>query len=440
MKEGFQKLSVTLFNQLSSNDELSLEYSGEDSFFLRFNGGQVRQNSQISDGRLSLTLSSQQRTISGSTPFSGNFEQDLYQAEQMLGHLQKNLPSVPEDPFVSPIENHGQSKTVIEGQLLDKEKVASTILKGGKELDMTGIYAAGKIYRATANSAGTEHWFEVDNFSLDYSLISPTERMAKGNYSGNDWNEEAFLANRNLCAEQLKALAQPAKTIQPGKYRTYLAPGAVAEIIGLLQWRAFSSSALKQRQSPLLLLADGKESLSPLFNFRENFSLGLNTPFNEKGEKSADQIELISKGKLQNTLINQRSAKEYGLQSNGANAGEMLRSPEMDEGDLLDGEILNKLGTGLYLNQLHYLNWSELNAGRLTGMTRYACFWVENGKLIGPIENMRFDDSIFHLFGDQLEALTKSSETLIESGTYDQRHLGGTKNPGALISEMNFAL
>ena len=43
-------------------------------------------------------------------------------------------------------------------------------------------------------------------------------------------------------------------------------------------------------------------------------------------------------------------------------------------------------------------------------MTRYACFWVEDGEIISPIDDMRFDDTIYNFFGDKLEAVTSKSD------------------------------
>ena len=103
-------------------------------------------------------------------------------------------------------------------------------------------------------------------------------------------------------------------------------------------------------------------------------------------------------------------------------------------------DILKKLDTGLYLSNLHYLNWSDPVGGRITGMTRYACFWVENGELNAPIENLRFDDSIFHLLGSELENLGVESETHAETSSYEYRQLGSIKTPGALIKNMQFTL
>ena len=64
----------------------------------------------------------------------------------------------------------------------------------------------------------------------------------------------------------------------------------------------------------------------------------------------------------------------------------------------------------MYLSNIHYLNWSDNPNGRITGLTRYACFWVENGEIVGPINTMRFDDSFYNYFGDNLLEVGNKTE------------------------------
>ena len=66
-------------------------------------------------------------------------------------------------------------------------------------------------------------------------------------------------------------------------------------------------------------------------------------------------------------------------------------------------------------------------------MTRYACFWVENGEIVAPIENLRFDESLYRCFGDQLVALTDFQEFVPDVGTYGSRSLGGMRIPGIVV-------
>ncbi len=76
----------------------------------------------------------------------------------------------------------------------------------------------------------------------------------------------------------------------------------------------------------------------------------------------------------------------------------------------------------------------------MTGMTRFATFWVENGKIVAPVDVLRFDDTLYRMLGDNLEALTTERELMLESNTYGSRMLTSATLPGALVSEMTFTL
>jgi len=143
---------------------------------------------------------------------------------------------------------------------------------------------------------------------------------------------------------------------------------------------------------------------------------------------------------LKSCLVSSRSAVEFGLPSNFANGSETLRSATMANGQLQQQNILRELGTGVYLSNLHYLNWSDLLNARITGMTRYACFWVENGEIIAPIKDLRFDESLYRVFGSELEAVTRTAEITMKTDTYLQRSLGGSKVPGMLVRDFRFTL
>jgi predicted Zn-dependent protease len=117
-----------------------------------------------------------------------------------------------------------------------------------------------------------------------------------------------------------------------------------------------------------------------------------------------------------------------------------MRSPVLAPGDLNEDDVVQSLDTGIYLSNLHYLNWSDRPGGRITGMTRYACFWVENGEVVAPIENMRFDDSIYNFFGENLESVTDKSHLHPTVQTYEGRELGGVSCPGILLKSFELTL
>ena len=73
-------------------------------------------------------------------------------------------------------------------------------------------------------------------------------------------------------------------------------------------------------------------------------------------------------------------------------------------------------------------------------MTRYVCFWVEQGEIIAPIKDLRFDDSLYEFLGTKLENLTDTQEFILCVDTYGARSLGGSLMPGLLVNDFTFTL
>jgi predicted Zn-dependent protease len=440
LEATFNQIAEHLLADLSANEHLKLNLAGEQSQFVRFNGAKVRQAGCIGDGSLTLTLMHDQRNSYRSFPLTGNWETDGSQAQAALAELRQEVLALPVDPYLVLPQGNATSREIHPGELLSPDAVAATILSEVSGLDFTGIYAGGSVVRAYADSAGQRHWFATESFSLDYSLFTADGQSVKGTFAGNQWDQAAYGAKLADSKQQLERLAQPPKLIPRGQYRTYLAPTAVAELVSILSWGGVSESALQRGGSALGLLQRGEKLLSPAFTLTENFRRGLVPRFNESGEVAPVELPVIVAGQLKNTLISARTAKEYGKTANGATGSESLRSPELATGTLPVAQVLSQLDTGLYVSNLHYLNWSDRPTGRVTGMTRYACFWVEQGKIVAPIENLRFDESLYRYFGDQLIDLTDTQEFIPEVGTYEQRSLGGVWVPGVLVDDFTYTL
>jgi len=86
------------------------------------------------------------------------------------------------------------------------------------------------------------------------------------------------------------------------------------------------------------------------------------------------------------------------------------------------------------------VNFSDRMNCRLTGMTRFATFWVENGQIVAPLEAMRFDDSLYRLLGSELEQLGSQAELLLSDSTWGERATGGMQLPGILARSFELTL
>ncbi|MGI8936389.1 MAG: metallopeptidase TldD-related protein [Phormidesmis sp.] len=442
----FNRLTEAVGDRLSPDHHFTLSIAGEDSQFTRFNQAKVRQTGQVCDGQLRLTLMTATQTAAATVPFIGEFDTDWAIAQQALTTLQAELPHLPVDPYIvlpSPadVPANGRSREVRGGDLLPAKAIAETLLSPVQMLDFSGLYAAGLSYRAYSDSAGKRHWFETLSFTLDYSLFGDRPHQAvKGTLAGRHWHRQTYQQNIAAAQQQLALSLRPIKAIPKGRYRTYLAPAAVADLMETVIYGGLGEAALRQGNSAFSKLEQGEAILSEQFSLGEDFQRAGVPRFNTSGQVAPTQLPIIQAGRWDTSLVNARSAKEYGKPSNAANARETLRAPALAPGQLHTDQVLAELGTGLYLSNLHYLNWSDLTAGRITGMTRYACFWVENGEIVAPIENLRFDDDFYRFLGEGLIALSDRLTFLPAVGTYERRSLGGMWMPGMLIDQFRYTL
>ncbi len=214
---------------------------------------------------------------------------------------------------------------------------------------------------------------------------------------------------------------------------------ALAEITGLLEWNAFSARARKTRQSALLRMDHG-DTLSPKISVVENIEGGVAPAFQQDGFVKPPRLTLIDQGRLAESLVSPRSAKEYGIPTNGAAPNESPESLEIAPGALADDLVLRTLDTGLYIGNLWYLNFSDRAAGRITGMTRFGTFWVERGRIVAPVNVLRFDDTIYRMLGEKLLDLTRAQDVLLSTWTYGERSTASSRLPGALLEAMRFTL
>lgn len=440
LERRFDSAREVLMGELSSGEELSMEFAGEQSTFMRFNGSKVRQIGEVDVSYVEFRLYRDGKSIAAGFNASGEPEADSARAARALSKAREDCALLPDDPYRSAPKSTSASSEVFDGRLLPQDKIPSEILGPAAGMDFTGIHSQGPIVRGAANSAGARHWFATESFITDWSVWLPNGKAVKSCYAGREW-ESAEHAKRLAAAKaSLSPLGRSERKLEPGEYRVYITPDALYETIAFFSWNGLGERDIREGESAYIALKEGRKSFSPLFNLTQDFSLGIEPRFNEAGDMAPERLALIEGGKLVSTIVSNRSAKQYDVQSNAAPESENLRSPAFGAGKLAEKDALRALGTGVYISNFHYLNWSDVETARVTGMTRFSCFWVENGELVAPISNMRFDESLYDLLGGKLEALTTERSLIPETGSYGLRALGGALLPGLLVNGLRFTL
>ena len=232
-------------------------------------------------------------------------------------------------------------------------------------------------------------------------------------------------------ARDLNALQRPAVTLKPDTYRAWLSAEALAELLGTMGWSGFSVEAIQSGSSPLKQLYSGEKQLAGMVTLHESRQ-ALGVPqFTDQGYLLPAEVPLISAGTAQQSLASPRVAREFDVAINSDGAPMALH---LHAGDLLDADVLRQIGTGLYIGRLWYTNISDPASCRLTAMTRYDCYWVDQGELADPLVPVRVDSSLYQLLGSDLEALGATLHRIPETHSFGSRSWGGTLLPGAMTT------
>lgn len=438
MESYFRELSDLLFRRLTGTEVLLLNYQGETSDFARLNNNKIRQAGHVQQHTLHGALIARNRESTATLSLSGRRDEDVARAGEMLGRLREQLSFLPKDPHLNFSNVVHDTRYRGDDNLPLVDDAVDTLIQAANGLDLVGLWASGEMSHGFANSLGQFNWHSAFSFNLDWSLYREADKAVKQHYAGSDWNPDEIGRKIGFGRETLAMLGQRPKQLRPAQYRVYLAPAALYEILQLLNWGAFGIKSHRTAQTPLLRMVKEGITLHSSVGIRENHAQGLAPRFTRSGFIKPDTVELIRDGEYRECLANARSAKEYGVD---VNCGiEHPKSLDMTPGTLSAHDVLNSLDTGLHISNLWYCNYSDRNHCRITGMTRFACLWVENGKPVAPVEVMRFDESLYRILGDCLLGITSEREKILDSSSYEWRSDATASLPGVLVRDFTFTL
>ena len=459
--------------------------AAEHSTFVRFNQSRPRQLTVVEQCHATLTVIADGRRLAQSLALPPLDEGAVLAAEaQRLCALRdtlfEDLHQTPRDPLLRLPDTQIDTDREEIADLPAAETLVDDVVSAcaqrhqadGQPLDLVGFYAGGPCIRAFADSRGQHNWHRVDTFLFEWSLYSSADpdvrdRAVKSRYAGTHWDRAVFEQRLDASVSLLTPLALPDRRIKPGRYRALLMPEAVAELLGAMAWGGFGLRERRAGTSVLSRFADGSAHFAPAVTLTEAVATGLAPCFTAEGLILADRVTLIAAGRLPavdastqdseaskadaevsaarhraqaaGALVGPRSAVEYQAAPNSDDQ-EVPVSLHLAGGGLEMSDAVAQLGDGILIGNLWYLNFSDRNRGRVTGMTRFASFLVENGRVVAPIGVMRFDDSLFELFGERLEALTTHPEFLPGGDTWGSRVLSSTACPGLLVNGIELTL
>lgn len=440
MQAYFHRLADHLNSRLKGQEVLLTNFAAEDSEFVRLNHNQIRQAGTVRQRSLSLDLIDGRRHSTAAVCLSGDWEMDSARLDRLVSELRELLPHLPEDPYLLYSTEVHSTEARADSLLRPAHEAIAEVMEDARGLDLVGIYASGGIHSGFANSLGQRNWFTSYSFNFDFSVYHRTDKAVKAGYAGFQWKRDALRQKLTDLRQQLEVLKREPRTVPPGHYRVYLAPAALWDVLSNLAWGGFGLKDHRTKQTTLLRMIEDGARLHPSIHLSENTKDGVAPAFQGQGFLRPDRVPLIENGTFAQCLASPRSAEEYKVPTNGASADETPNSFDLAAGDIPLVDMLRRLDTGVYVNNLWYLNWSDRSNCRMTGMTRFATFWVENGVIQSPLNVMRFDETAYRVLGSNLVGLTAEREFLMDAGSYGARSTQSARLPGLLAGDFHFTL
>ena len=135
------------------------------------------------------------------------------------------------------------------------------------------------------------------------------------------------------------------------------------------------------------------------------------SPFTEEGLPNKKTL-WVEKG-----IAKQLVYSRYWAQQKGVEPQPGVTQMVMEGGNSSVEEMIKNTEKGILVTRFYYIRMVDPQTFLLTGLTRDGTFYIENGKIMHPVKNLRFNESPVIMLNN-LEELGKVERTVsVESNT-----------------------
>jgi predicted Zn-dependent protease len=381
-------------------DDVRVNISAEERGFIRYAVNEVTTSGKVTDASTSVSCAIGSKH--GTVTIHGVRAADVAAAAQRALELARVAPDDPE--FVTS-PGAATMKPVSAGWSeapVSPDDRAALVADGIAEAKKQQLVSYGFIEngRYTEVSA-TRHGF----FGIHHQTgvdMTTTARTADGGGSGwacagaVAWKDiDLVAATRIACDKALRT--RGAKPLDPGVYPVVLEPAAVAGLLAMLRFDQRSADEGRSAFSkPGGGSRVGEKMLGALTLRSDPWSaLDPSAPFDNEG-LPRPPITWVDNGVVKKLRTSRYWGKKTGRP---ADASYATMSPSGPRTESMDALIAG-LERGLVVTRFWYIRPVEPQTATVTGLTRDGVFLVEQGKVVGPVNNFRFNQSVVQMLAD----------------------------------------
>lgn len=399
--------------RLSQADDVTVRVSSEENCNTRYANNTVTTAGFTTDDTVSVQVIKDKK--SGNSSTSETSDDALARAVRRAEAIAEVAPADPE--YVEPLgpqqypaipafyEETARARTA---RILPA--VRAVITQADKvKVKAFGFYDVSSRAQAIANKRGLFGYHPLTWAS--YSVTARTPDGTGSGWAGQESPQITDIRGARVGATAIRKAvdSRAPRQLDPGKYTVILEPAALAEMLGFL---AFSLSARAADEGRSFLAKRGGGNLLGEKVFGENVTLATD-PFDARvpgmpwsGDGlPAEKTTWFEKGVVKNLLYDR-----YWAQKSGKKPTPFPANLVMEGGTASLDDLIASTERGLLVTRFWYIRFLQAQTLQLTGLTRDGVFYLEKGKILYPVKNFRFNQSVVALLNN-VEGMTAAQPT-----------------------------
>lgn len=418
--------------------EKAIKYSKADQCEAALNGGtqgniRYARNTVSTSGvtdDVSLVITSSFGKRSGTVTLNELTDSAIEKAVRRAEEIARLAPENPEFMEALPQQNYDNPKGFFESTANITPDYRAEVAKNSilpcksKDATAAGFMEDNAGFQALMNSKGLFAYHQSTN--VDFTITVRSNDGTGSGYALRDYNDTSKLDARMVSEIALKKAvdSRNPKAIEPGKYTVILEPAASNELLRNMLFNMAARNADEGR-SFLSKKGGGTKVGEKMFDERVTiYSDPLNeeipvSPFGGDG-LARKKTMWVENGVVKNMFYSRFWAKQKGV--------EPITFPGaaiMVGGSATTEEMIKNTKKGILVTRLWYIRAVDPQTLLYTGLTRDGTFYIENGKILYPVKNFRFNESPVIMLNN-IEALGKPER------------IGGSLIPPMMLRDFTF--
>jgi predicted Zn-dependent protease len=398
-REEVKAVTDTILN-MAKADAVEVEFAGGERSATRYANSTITANLVEHDQECTITVRYGQK--SASTTVHQFDDESLKRA---IGEAQTLAKQRPDNPELMPLVKPPQDYVPVEAALpaavnFGPAERAEMVKQSIAVCEKHGVVGAGYIPKlhwteARANSEGLFSYYRYAEASLILTCRTP-DATGSG-WAGTTGMKDVSQIDATAISETAaqKALAsRKARAIEPGTYTVILEPRPAARFLSLML-QSLNARPAEEGQSFMSGPERGTTKLGQKV-FGDNVTIRSDignsilrqTPVGPDG-LAAKPTTWVDKGVVKNLAYDRFWANKQGKAPTGVTSQMSL---VMEGGDQTIEQMIKSTKRGLLVSFFWYIRVVDAQTLLNTGMTRDGTFLIENGEIVGPVQNFRWND------------------------------------------------